>query len=147
MLRRALENFRSRRLVLLRLTLISRMGADNIQTALPPILAAVTEAEHPVVWCCVPMHGNTFTSDTGRKTRDFDVILREIAGFFAAHRAAGTWPGGVHLELTGDDVTECLGGAETLGHGDLDERTDSLQARADRRTGDGGGATVWRLLG
>jgi 3-deoxy-7-phosphoheptulonate synthase len=72
------------------------------------------------------MHGNTFTSETGRKTRDFEVILRELAGFFAAHREVGTWPGGVHVELTGDDVTECLGGAEELGHQDLDDRYETM---------------------
>jgi len=102
-----------------RLTLIIRMGADHVEAALPPLLRAVTDAGHPVVWCSDPMHGNTFTSETGRKTRDFEVILREIAGFFAAHREVGTWPGGVHVELTGDDVTECLGGAEEIFEDDL----------------------------
>ena len=68
------------------------------------------------------MHGNTFVSDGGRKTRRFDDVLAEIQGFFAAHRAQGTWPGGVHVELTGDDVTECLGGAEEVLEGDLDLR-------------------------
>jgi 3-deoxy-7-phosphoheptulonate synthase len=109
-----------------RLTFITRMGAQLVTSALPPLLRAVTDAEHPVVWCCDPMHGNTFTSETGRKTRDFDVIITEIAGFFAAHRAEGTWPGGVHVELTGDDVTECLGGAEQLGHQDLDDRYETM---------------------
>jgi 3-deoxy-7-phosphoheptulonate synthase len=109
-----------------RLTLVTRMGAGNVRTLLPPILRAVADAGHPVVWCCDPMHGNTFTSETGRKTRDFDVIIDEIAGFFAAHREAGTWPGGVHVELTGDDVTECLGGAEELGHADLDDRYETM---------------------
>ena len=84
-----------------RLTLITRMGATAIADALPPLLEAVTDAEHPVVWACDPMHGNTFVSDGGRKTRRFDDILTELKGFFAAHHAAGTWPGGVHLELTG----------------------------------------------
>ena len=84
------------------------------------------DAGHPVVWACDPMHGNTFTSDTGRKTRDFDDVLAEIAGFFAAHRAEGTWPGGVHIELTGDDVTECLGGGDVLGHADLDDRYETM---------------------
>ena len=80
----------------------------------PPLLAAVGGAEHPVVWTCDPMHGNTFASEGGRKTRRFDDILGELRSFFAVHRAAGTWPGGVHVELTGDDVTECLGGAEEI---------------------------------
>ena len=72
------------------------------------------------------MHGNTFTSSTGRKTRRFDDICNEIAGFFRAHRAEGTWPGGVHVELTGDDVTECLGGADDLLDGQLDERYETM---------------------
>ncbi len=98
-----------------RLTLITRMGAANVEAKLPPLLSAVRKAGHPVVWACDPMHGNTFTATGGQKTRRFSDILAEISGFFAAHRAEGTWPGGVHVELTGDDVTECLGGsAEVL---------------------------------
>ena len=93
-----------------RLTLISRMGATRVADVLPPLLEAVRDADHRVVWTCDPMHGNTFASDGGRKTRRFDDILHELRGFFDAHHAAGTWPGGVHVELTGDDVTECLGG-------------------------------------
>ncbi|MGH9212336.1 MAG: class II 3-deoxy-7-phosphoheptulonate synthase [Acidimicrobiales bacterium] len=109
-----------------RLTLISRMGAAKVAVRLPPLLAAVRDAGHPVVWACDPMHGNTFTSDTGRKTRDFDDMMAEIAGFFAAHWAEGTWPGGVHIELTGEDVTECLGGGDALGHADLDHRYETV---------------------
>jgi 3-deoxy-7-phosphoheptulonate synthase len=109
-----------------RLTLIVRMGAGRVSEGLPPILAAVRDAGHPVVWACDPMHGNTFTSETGRKTRDFDAVLAEIAGFFAAHWAEGTWPGGVHIELTGEDVTECLGGGDALGHADLDDRYETM---------------------
>lgn len=109
-----------------RLTLISRMGRDKIADALPPLLEAVRDAEHPVVWACDPMHGNTFTSSSGRKTRDLVDILDEIAGFFAAHRAAGTHPGGVHVELTSDDVTECLGGGEQILDGDLDLRYETI---------------------
>jgi 3-deoxy-7-phosphoheptulonate synthase len=105
-----------------RLTLITRMGATAVADALPPLLEAVTTAHHPVVWACDPMHGNTFVSDGGRKTRRFDDILTELKGFFAAHHAAGTWPGGVHLELTGDDVTECLGGFGDILEGQLHER-------------------------
>jgi len=93
-----------------RLTLISRMGADRVGDLLPPLLQAVTDAGHRVVWACDPMHANTIVSEGGRKTRRFDDILAELRGFFAAHRQVGTWPGGVHVELTGDDVTECLGG-------------------------------------
>jgi 3-deoxy-7-phosphoheptulonate synthase len=109
-----------------RLTLISRMGADHIEDGLRPLLAAVRDAGHPVVWACDPMHGNTFTSDGGRKTRHFEAVLSEIAGFFAAHRAEGTWPGGVHVELTGADVTECLGGAEEILDAQLDERYETM---------------------
>jgi 3-deoxy-7-phosphoheptulonate synthase len=105
-----------------RLTLISRMGADKVEDALRPLLRAVTDAGHPVVWACDPMHANTFTSTSGHKTRHFDDILREIAGFVNAHRAEGTWPGGIHVELTGDDVTECLGGADDLQVSDLVDR-------------------------
>ena len=109
-----------------RLTLISRMGAGKIEAGLPPLLAAVREAGHPVVWACDPMHGNTFTASGGHKTRKFDDILAEIAGFFAAHDAEGTWPGGVHVELTGDDVTECLGGAEEIFDTDLGSRYETM---------------------
>jgi 3-deoxy-7-phosphoheptulonate synthase len=93
-----------------RLTLIARMGANRVADALPPLVEAVRDAGHSVVWACDPMHGNTFVSDGGRKTRRFDDILAELRGFFDVHHRAGTWPGGVHVELTGDDVTECLGG-------------------------------------
>ena len=102
-----------------RLTLITRMGAEKITDSLPPLLRAVADAGHPVVWACDPMHGNTFTAPSGRKTRHFDAILDEIRGFFDSHRAEGTWPGGVHVELTGDAVTECLGGADELVDDDL----------------------------
>src|ERR671928_229717 len=78
----------------------------------PQLLRAVREAQHPVVWACDPMHANVFTSASGRKTRHFDAIMAEIEGFFAAHRQERTWPGGVHLEFTGEDVTGCPGGAE-----------------------------------
>jgi len=103
-----------------RLVLISRMGADKIADLLPPLVRAVRAAGHTVVWECDPMHGNTFVSASGRKTRDFAAIMSEIRAFFDVHRAEGTWPGGVHIELTGDDVTECLGGTDEIE--DLDER-------------------------
>ncbi len=109
-----------------RLTLISRMGADLIEDRLRPLLAAVRDAGQPVVWACDPMHGNTFTSEGGKKTRHFDAVMSEIGGFFAAHRAEGTWPGGVHVELTGADVTECLGGAEEILDAHLDERYETM---------------------
>jgi 3-deoxy-7-phosphoheptulonate synthase len=105
-----------------RLTLITRMGADAVADTLPPLLEAVRAAKHPVVWACDPMHGNTFVSEGGKKTRRFDDILAELKGFFAAHHQVGTWPGGVHLELTGDDVTECLGGDGDVLEGQLHER-------------------------
>ncbi|HEY2300545.1 MAG TPA: 3-deoxy-7-phosphoheptulonate synthase class II [Acidimicrobiales bacterium] len=105
-----------------RLTLISRMGAGRVAEHLPPLLQAVASAGHPVVWACDPMHGNTFTSDGGRKTRHFDHVLAEISEFFAVCRAEGVWPGGVHVELTGDNVTECLGGAEEILEDHLETR-------------------------
>jgi 3-deoxy-7-phosphoheptulonate synthase len=105
-----------------RLTLITRMGAAQVETSLPPLLAAVRQAGHPVVWVCDPMHGNTFTSTNGRKTRHFEDVMSEVGGFFAAHASEGTWPGGMHIELTGDNVTECLGGAEEIFEEQLDVR-------------------------
>jgi 3-deoxy-7-phosphoheptulonate synthase len=109
-----------------RLTLISRMGADNIEQGLRPLLRAVRESGHPVVWACDPMHGNTYTSEGGRKTRHFEQVIAEIEGFVLAHRVEGTWPGGIHVELTGEDVTECVGGADDLSDADLDHRYESV---------------------
>ncbi len=109
-----------------RLTLISRMGADQVEDRLRPLLRAVADTDHPVVWACDPMHGNTFTSATGRKTRHFEAVIAEIEGFVRAHRAEGTWPGGIHVELTGDDVTECVGGADELSDDDLDNRYETV---------------------
>jgi 3-deoxy-7-phosphoheptulonate synthase len=86
------------------------MGAEQVATALPPLLRAVKLAGHPVIWASDPMHANTFTHATGYKTRRFDDIMTELHGFFAACRQADIWPGGVHVELTGENVTECLGG-------------------------------------
>jgi len=105
-----------------RLTLISRMGSTKVEDALRPLLRAVRAAGHPVVWACDPMHGNTITSVSGRKTRAFDDITAEIAGFVRAHQAEGTWPGGIHVELTGDNVTECTGGADKILDSMLDDR-------------------------
>lgn len=109
-----------------RLTFITRMGADHVEAALRPLLRAARDSGHPVVWACDPMHGNTISASGGRKTRRFDDILREITGFFAAHAVEGTWPGGVHVELTGDDVTECLGGAEEIFDADLAVRYETM---------------------
>jgi 3-deoxy-7-phosphoheptulonate synthase len=109
-----------------RITLIARFGAERVGELLPPLLHAVKASKHPVVWTCDPMHGNGFTLASGRKTRHFDAIMAEIEGFFAACRTAGAWPGGVHLEYTGDDVTECLGGSEGLAEKHLDARYETL---------------------
>ena len=109
-----------------RLTLISRMGAEIVSEKLPSILETVKEAGHPVVWVCDPMHGNTFSTENGHKTRHFDDVLKEITGFFEAHEKVGTYPGGVHLELTGDDVTECLGGGAQLDAEDLSKRYETM---------------------
>lgn len=109
-----------------RLTLITRFGADNVARCLPPLLEAVEQAGHPVVWACDPMHGNTFTAPSGRKTRHLDAMMAELGGFFDAHEAAGTWAGGIHVELTGDDVTECLGGAHGLTDEDLAVRYETM---------------------
>jgi 3-deoxy-7-phosphoheptulonate synthase len=108
-----------------RLTLVSRMGADRITESLPPLLRAVRDSDHPVLWICDPMHGNTYQHESGYKTRDFDDVMREVHGFFAACDDAGVWPGGVHVELTGDDVTECLGGSHGVLGGDLEQRYES----------------------
>jgi len=105
-----------------RLTLVSRMGATRVRELLPPILRAVKASGHPVVWVCDPMHGNTYVSPSGRKTRNFDDVLAEVQGFFAACREAGVWPGGLHVELTGEDVTECVGGSEAVLDSQLAER-------------------------
>lgn len=109
-----------------RLTLISRMGADKVEDRLRPLLRAVADAGHPVVWACDPMHGNTYSAPNGLKTRHFDDIIAEIVGFVRAHRAEGTWPGGIHVELTGENVTECLGGADALRDEDLDRRYETI---------------------
>jgi 3-deoxy-7-phosphoheptulonate synthase len=99
-----------------RLVLVSRMGADRVTDALPPLVRAVQLSGHPVVWMCDPMHGNTFQHASGYKTREFNEVMRELRGFFAVCQSADVWPGGVHVELTGENVTECLGGShEVLG--------------------------------
>lgn len=101
-----------------RLTLISRMGADKVEAKLAPLVRAVTRAGRNVVWICDPMHGNT-TTVAGYKTRPFDAIILEVRGFFDVHEAEGSFAGGVHVEMTGSDVTECLGGAHKLSETDL----------------------------
>ncbi len=109
-----------------RLTFITRMGAGKIRDALPPLLEAVRDAGATPLWVTDPMHGNGITTSTGYKTRRFDDVVDEVRGFFEAHRAAGTFPGGIHVELTGDDVTECLGGSEQIDEATLATRYESL---------------------
>lgn len=109
-----------------RLTFITRMGRDLVRTNLPPLLRAVKDTGAPVTWVCDPMHGNTFELDNGYKTRRFDDIVEEVRGFFEAHADAGTHPGGMHVELTGNDVTECLGGVMHLADADLERRYETL---------------------
>ena len=109
-----------------RLTFVSRMGAGKIRDALPPLLEAIKTMDANPLWITDPMHGNGLTTPTGYKTRRFDDIVDEVKGFFEAHRDAGTIPGGIHIELTGDDVTECLGGSEQIDEADLATRYESL---------------------
>ena len=108
-----------------RLTFITRMGAGQVREKLPPLLKAIKESGAKVLWVCDPMHGNTFETSTGYKTRRFDDVMDEVRGFFEAHKSVGTHPGGVHIELTGDDVTECLGGGEQISETDLAQRYES----------------------
>jgi 3-deoxy-7-phosphoheptulonate synthase len=108
-----------------RLTLIARLGAEQVFEQLPPLLEAVRRAEHPVVWASDPMHGNLAVRG-GRKTRLFSDVMDELEGFFAACHQERVWPGGVHLEFTGDDVTECLGGEVEILEEHLDNRYESL---------------------
>jgi 3-deoxy-7-phosphoheptulonate synthase len=105
-----------------RLTLISRMGKGKVRPQLGRLIEAVRDAGHPVLWMCDPMHGNTFKDGSGLKTRRFDDIFEEISDYFAVHRDLGTWPGGVHVELTGENVTECLGGPDDISVEDLATR-------------------------
>src|SRR4051812_24499233 len=105
-----------------RVTLVSRMGNEFVRDHLPPIIEAVTRTDHRVVWQCDPMHGNTEESPSGHKTRHFDRIMDEVEGFFEVHQRLGTHPGGIHVEHTGQDVTECLGGAQMISHSELGSR-------------------------
>lgn len=109
-----------------RLTFITRMGAGTIRDALPPLLEAIKSFDATPLWVTDPMHGNGLTTPTGYKTRRFDDVVDEVTGFFEAHREAGTHPGGIHVELTGDDVTECLGGSEMIDEATLATRYESL---------------------
>jgi 3-deoxy-7-phosphoheptulonate synthase len=109
-----------------RLTLITRMGVDKVARLLPPLLRAVRRSGRRVVWLCDPMHGNTISTASKVKTRNFDSILGEVRGFFDAHAAEGTFAGGVHVEMTGRDVTECVGGAHRLTEADLGGRYETF---------------------
>jgi len=109
-----------------RLTFITRFGAGRIRDGLPHLVEKVTASGIDVAWVCDPMHGNTFEASSGYKTRRFDDVIEEVQGFFDVHRSLGTWPGGVHVELTGDDVTECVGGGEDLLEIDLSNRYESV---------------------
>jgi len=109
-----------------RLTFITRMGADKIRDALPPLLEATKELDVQPLWVSDPMHGNGITTQTGYKTRRFDDVVSEVTGFFESHRSVGTHPGGIHVELTGDDVTECLGGSQNIDELELETRYESL---------------------
>ena len=109
-----------------RLTFITRFGADKIRDGLPALVEKVTAEGVQVAWVCDPMHGNTFEASSGYKTRRFDDVIEEVQGFFDVHRSLGTWPGGVHVELTGDDVTECVGGGEEIDEAGLANRYESV---------------------
>ncbi|MDQ0379949.1 class II 3-deoxy-7-phosphoheptulonate synthase [Amycolatopsis thermophila] len=102
-----------------RVTLISRMGNGKVREVLPHIVEKVEATGHKVIWQCDPMHGNTHESPSGYKTRHFDRIIDEVQGFFEVHHKLGSYPGGIHIELTGEDVTECLGGAQEISDSDL----------------------------
>ncbi|WP_425465995.1 class II 3-deoxy-7-phosphoheptulonate synthase [Nesterenkonia populi] len=109
-----------------RLTFITRFGASKIRDGLPPVVEAVRDAGHQPVWVTDPMHGNNINSANGYKTRRFDDIMDEVRGFFEVHKAAGTYPGGVHVEMTGDDVAECIGGSDPIDESAFDDRYESL---------------------
>ncbi|MBO0808644.1 MAG: 3-deoxy-7-phosphoheptulonate synthase, partial [Actinobacteria bacterium] len=117
-----------------RLTLVTRMGASRVREALPPLVEKVAASGAEVVWACDPMHGNTVEAAGGQKTRYFDSVLDEVTGFFEVHRALGTHPGGIHIEFTGDDVTECIGGGEHIAEADLRHRYETAcDPRLNRR--------------
>jgi 3-deoxy-7-phosphoheptulonate synthase len=109
-----------------KVSFITRFGAGKIREGLPNLVEKVTAAGIEVAWICDPMHGNTFETSNGYKTREFDDVIDEVRGFFEVHRSLGTWPGGVHVELTGDDVTECVGGGAKLSAEDLTHRYETL---------------------
>ncbi|GAA4903857.1 3-deoxy-7-phosphoheptulonate synthase class II [Tessaracoccus lubricantis] len=109
-----------------RLTFITRMGAGKVRDVLPPVIEAVEASGRKVAWVCDPMHGNTFEAKNGYKTRSFADVAEEVNGFFDVHEQLGTWPGGLHVEMTGDDVTECVGGVYNLDENDLANRYETV---------------------
>jgi 3-deoxy-7-phosphoheptulonate synthase len=117
-----------------RLAFITRLGADRVRDLLPPLVEKVTQGGSPVAWICDPMHGNTFEAASGHKTRRLEHVLDEVAGFFEVHRALGTHPGGIHVEFTGDNVTECVGGGHEVVEDDLHRRYETAcDPRLNRR--------------
>jgi len=109
-----------------RLTFITRMGASKIRNELPRLVEAVRDSDANPLWISDPMHGNGITTANGYKSRRFDDVMDEVRGFFEVHHEAGTFPGGIHIELTGDDVAECLGGSEHIDEASLEQRYESL---------------------
>ena len=105
-----------------RLNLIVRMGADKVEAGLPRLIRAVQQEGRQVLWSCDPMHGNTMKASSGYKTRDFERVLAEVRQFFDVHRAEGSYPGGIHIEMTGQNVTECLGGSRAITEAGLSDR-------------------------
>ena len=105
-----------------RMTLISRFGANNVEKYLPKLIKAVKKEGLNVIWSCDPMHGNTIKAATGFKTRPFDSVLKEVKSFFAVNQTEGSYAGGLHVEMTGQDVTECTGGAQKISENDLSNR-------------------------
>jgi 3-deoxy-7-phosphoheptulonate synthase len=117
-----------------RLTFITRLGAGKVREVLPPLVESITRLGSPVAWVCDPMHGNTFESPSGYKTRRLGDIVDEVAGFFEVHRALGTHAGGIHVEFTADDVTECVGGGHEVVEDDLKQRYETAcDPRLNRR--------------
>ena len=104
------------------MTLISRFGADNVEKYLPKLIRAIKKEGLKVIWSCDPMHGNTIKAATGFKTRPFESVLKEVKNFFSVSQAEGSYAGGLHIEMTGQDVTECTGGAQKISENDLSNR-------------------------
>ena len=108
------------------MTLIARFGAENVEKYLPKLIKAIKKEGLNVIWSCDPMHGNTIKAATGFKTRPFDSVLKEVKNFFGVHQSEGSYAGGLHVEMTGQDVTECTGGAQKISENDLSNRTERI---------------------